>query len=165
MPDQDDLTIPEFLKRKPGGRVPAKSEVVMVKSDDVDTVEDSGADEAPAPAKARKVKAKANGAAKPAVKAAKAPKKAAAKVAAKAPRKAKPATPRDAYGFGEGTLKSRAAAMYAHKKGATVGEVKAALGAIQFNLLKQLEGQGYKVTRTKEAGEGNKKITRYKLSK
>ena len=80
----------------------------------------------------------------------------------KVPRKA--ATPLDAYGYREGSKKSLAAAMYASKKGATLEEVKAELGSVQLNLLKDCEKQGFKVERTKENGTGKRQITRYHLS-
>lgn len=139
----------------------------------------TGTDEAPAkparkakPAaspKDAKARAKASGKAKvPAGNKAHAKAKAAAKGKPKA--KAKRAAPRvldpaklDQYGFRKGTLKSRAAAMYASKKGATLAEVKAALDSTQFNLLTQLEEQGFTVERTQVDGDGPRKVTRYKL--
>lgn len=81
------------------------------------------------------------------------------------PVKAKPEGKADAFGFKEGSLKSRAALMYASKNGATLQEVKKALGSVQLNLLKELEGKGHKVKREKEDGNGARQVTRYYLSK
>lgn len=126
---------------------------------------------------------KANGAAKPkaAVKAADKPK---AKAAAKAPAKAKnapkatakaakgkpTAKPRaestakkDKWGFRDGSAKSKAVAMYAAKGGATLEEVKEAVGSVQLNVLKALEELGHEVTQKKEAREGKRAVTRYHL--
>lgn len=131
--------------------------------------------------------AKANGHAKPAVKAAgkpaaKAAPKAAPKAktapkatakAAKAPEKAKaaakvakpkaPAAEKDAYGFRKGSAKSKAVAMYARKNGATLAEVKEALGSVQLNVLVALEADGKKVERITEERKGQRAVTRYIL--
>ncbi len=72
--------------------------------------------------------------------------------------------PLDRFGFREGSVKSKAAAMYADGKGATLAEVKEALGSVQLNLLKELEGKGFTVTKKREAQEGQRPSTRYKLS-
>jgi hypothetical protein len=120
-----------------------------------------------APAKApRTVKAKSNGAGKPAkaakAKAAKPAKaaKAKAKQAAKAP--AKPVK-LDQFGFRVGTLKSRAAAIYASKRGATLAEVRNKLESTQFNLLTELKGKGFKIREEQVQGEGTRKVTRYTI--
>lgn len=81
------------------------------------------------------------------------------------PVKAKPETKSDTYGYRVGSLKSKAAEMYSSKKGATLEEVKTALGSVQLNLLKDLEQRNYKVKRLKEAGDGKRQVTRYFLSK
>ena len=158
--DGDDLDIPEALKRT-GSKVPeaVKSEVQM---SDVDA-----AAEAPVKAKPRKAAAKANGAGKAPAKVKAAPK--AKKAASKAPKaKAKPRkapdVALDAYGYREGSLKSKAMAMYASKQGATLAEVKAKLKVIQLNCLMALDGKrGYKIVRVKEEGPGPRKLTRYFL--
>ena len=172
--NEDTLDIPAFLKRTAGkAAATVQSEGQM--TEEIDTTAD-----APAPAKAkapRKATAKPNGGAKPAKAKAAAPKaakpaskpaKAKAKAAktAKAPAKAKAKASkveRDAYGFKVGTLKAQAAAMYASKKGATLGEVKAKLDSVQLNLLTKLEAEGFKVSKVKEDGPGNRKVTRYFL--
>jgi len=161
--DGDDLGIPAFLKRTaPKEAEPVKSEVVMT-DEAVET-------ETPAPApKPRKATVKANGAAKPAkqAKAAPAKVKAASKPAkAKAKAKVARAAPKnvDAFGFRQGSIKSQAAAMYAGKKGATLGEVKEKLDSVQLNLLTKLEADGFKVKKVKEAGDGKRQVTRYFLS-
>jgi hypothetical protein len=104
-------------------------------------------------------------------KAAKAPAKAKgkAKVAkpakAKATRKPRTIDPAklDQWGFRKGSIKSQAADLYARKKGATIHEVKEAVGSIQFNVLIELEKNGFKLDRTQEDGLGKRKATRYKL--
>lgn len=67
----------------------------------------------------------------------------------------------DQFGFRKDSLKSRAALMYASKKGATLGEVKDALKSTQFNVLRELEERGLKVERTPVSGEADRKVTRY----
>jgi hypothetical protein len=78
--------------------------------------------------------------------------------------KAKAAVTADVFGFRTGSMKSKAAAMYSSKKGATLEEVKTSLGSVQLNLLKDLEQRGFKVKRVKEAGDGKRQVTRYFLS-
>lgn len=63
----------------------------------------------------------------------------------------------DEFGLRKGSIKSKAAAMYASAKGATLAEVKAKLGSVQYNVLKQLEERGYKLTAEEEV---NKKTGR-----
>lgn len=107
-------------------------------------------------AKPKKAKAKAK--AKPAAKKA-APKKAKSAKPAKAkskPRQINPDTV-DEFGLRKGSTKSKAAAMYANSKGATLAEVKAKLGSVQYNVLKQLRDKGFKI---KEVEETNKKTGR-----
>lgn len=162
--EQENLDIPAFLIRKAPSKVVAKSEDTMVRDDDV-AVAEVETPEAEAPVRAKKAPAKATAkpakAAKPVkgAKPAKAPKKATGKPA----KAAKPKAELDAYGYREGSLKSKAAAMYASKKGATLDEVKDALGSVQLNLLKDLEGRKFKVRREKEEGSGARKVTRYFL--
>ncbi len=70
----------------------------------------------------------------------------------------------DQFGFRSGSLKSKAAAMYASKKGATLAEVKAALNSSQFNLLTELEARkGITIERTQVEGIGPRKVTRYRI--
>lgn len=83
--------------------------------------------------------------------------------ASKAPAKAAKAE-QDAYGYRAGSMKSKAASLYAAKGGATLAEVKTALGSTQLNLLKDLEGRGFAVKRVKEAGVGKRQVTRYFLT-
>ena len=149
------------------------------------TDEEAAAPETEAPAKPSKAPAKAKAAvkAKPAHKAtAKAngkgngkaavkaspkatPAKAAPKAKAKAPaeRKRDPAK-LDAYGFRKDSIKSKAAALYAKGKGATLAEVKEALGSVQFNLLTEVEKKGFTVGKTDVKSETGRTVTRYKLS-
>jgi len=121
---------------------------------------------APAPAKGKATPAKAA----PAPAKGKAPGKAAPGKAAPAKGKAEPAkakassVEKDAYGFKKGSLKSRAAAMYAGAKGATLLEVKKALDSSQLNVLVELEQRGCSVRKKKEKGLGKREITRYFLS-
>jgi hypothetical protein len=137
------------------------------------------ADEADAPAR-KPVKAKANGHAKEAkpskvgkpakvakpAKAAKAEKPAKAPKEAKAERKERTVDPAklDKFGFRKGSIKSNAAAIYAKGKGATLAEVKEAVGSNQFNLLTEVEARGHTVQKTSVDGEGNRKVTRYKIT-
>jgi hypothetical protein len=140
-------------------------------------------DQAPkAKAKPAPSKSKANGADKPVAKAADKPKAKPAKVKAKAetapkakakaskgsekPKAAKPkaeAAKKDAFGFREGSAKSKAVALYAAKKGATLEEVKDAVGSVQLNVLNALEEDGHTVERKKEEREGARSVTRYFL--
>lgn len=106
--------------------------------------------------KPAKVRAKAKTAPKPVVKAAKGAKK------ARKQREFDPAK-LDQFGFRTGTMKSKAAAMYASKRGATLAEVKAELNSTQFNLLTELEAKGFEIIKRSEDGEGKRKITRYKI--
>ena len=130
--------------------------------------------------KTPKKAAPSNGAAKAAAKAAgkakvkaagtpKAGKKAAPKATAK-PAKAKgkkaewqrdPAK-LDAWGFRKESIKSRAAAMYAKGKGATLAEVKEEVGSVQFNLLTELKEAGHKVEVDQVKANG-RMVNRYKL--
>jgi len=140
-------------------------------SDDTTTVADTPVDSPAAePAVKRpKVKKASNGASNG--KAHKAKGKAKAKGKGKAVKaKGKARKPRqfdpaklDPFGFRKGSLKSMAAAIYAKGKGATLAEVKEHLDSSQFNLLKQVEAAGFAVKRTYEQGNGNRKVTRYKI--
>ncbi len=81
----------------------------------------------------------------------------------KAKGKAKTAIPLDDFGFRKGTVRSKAAAMYARPNGATLSEVKAKLGTVQYNALTEVKNRGFKVTTKEEAGEGNRPATRFFL--
>lgn len=144
-------------------------------TDDATAATEAEAD-APAAKTPAKSKPKPNGAVKAKAKAkpkadAKGGKKVAAKKAAPAKGKAKdrakpvrdPAK-LDAFGFRKGTIKSNAAALYAAKSGATLAEVKEAVGSVQFNLLKEVEEKGHTITRKTEKGDGARDVTRYKLT-
>jgi hypothetical protein len=113
----------------------------------------------PAPQKPRKPARKP---ARKATKKAKGNGKAAKAKTAKA-RKARTVDPAklDQFGFRKGSLKSKAAAMYAGKKGATLAQVKKALDSTQFNLLGELEERGFKVTKEQISGDNDRKVTRY----
>jgi hypothetical protein len=146
---------PAFLLRKNQPEPKPKSEFVTMKSDtfaaeaDTDTV-----DEAPAP-KAKKSKPKAK---KVKASGKASPKKAKAK---RAPRTRDPAK-LDEFGFRKGTIKSRAAAMY--KKGATLSQVKDEVGSVQFNLLTELETNGFEIKKTTVKGvAGARDSTKYKV--
>jgi outer membrane biosynthesis protein TonB len=104
--------------------------------------------------------------------------KAPAKVEVKAkPKKAEPAkkavkaatskkadkSEKDQFGLRKGSTRSTAAAMYARKSGATLEEVKEAVGSIQLNVLKELEANGFAVEKEKENREGKRPLTRYWL--
>ena len=170
----DPLAIPAFLKRDGNNRAEFNMSDEVLLEDEVES--------RPAKTKAKAAKAnghdkavvKAAGTAKPkkAVKAApkaKTAPKATAK-AAKAPDKAKAAKPKaeskaekDAYGLRKGSAKSQAAAMYARKSGATLEEIRVALGSTQLNVLVGLEAEGYEVIKKKETRDEGRPITRYWL--
>lgn len=178
-PEHPDL--PAFLKRD----VNNKAEFIKMSDSDVSETPESR------PAKSKgKASAKANGhdkgtkaakaPAKAAVKAAGKPKgKTAHKVAGKAetapkattkarkgsekPKAAKSKAEVDQFGLRKGSAKSKAAAMYARKNGATLAEVKDALGSVQLNVLNGLEAEGYRVDRKKEKRDGERPVTRYSL--
>lgn len=182
--NDDGLGIPDFLRVENRKQ---KSESEMKPTKTMATEEATAAD---APAKQPKAKAngavKANGHAKPEAKA-KAAKPAAKAAPAKAVKaapvkpvkakaapakaaKAKARKPRerdpdklDDFGFRLGSTKSKAAAMYGTKKGATLAEVKAELGSVQYNLLTELEAKGFKIDRVVLDNDGKRKLTRYKI--
>jgi hypothetical protein len=177
-PSTEDGSIPAFLRRE---EVTSNSEkevpAMIAKTDDEAT--DAQNDEGPAPAKPaktpkaktpRKAAAKANGKGngKAAVKAqgkkaapAATPKAAKGK-GKKAERQCDPAK-LDAFGSRKESIKSKAAAMYAKGKGATLGEVKEALGSVQFNLLTELTERGHKVDKAEVKNASGRMVTRYKL--
>lgn len=183
LPDIPDM--PEFLitdaKARDEARKMQKLEKTYAASEDVGTAEVEQ-QKPHIPAKRAKANGKDNGkplkaaakpkATKPKVAKAKAAKpaettvkaKGKGKAATRAPRTADP-TKLDEFGLRKGSLKSRAAAMYASKKGATLTEVSAKLESTQFNVITQLVAKGWKLRTTKEAGDGPRQITRYFLSK
>src|SRR6185312_4299740 len=151
--DLDDVC-PAFLRRPLPDKPNLVKELPPVKTQTVETTKATpNAVKAKATAKAAKpaVKAKAKPASKP-VEAKPAQTKATAKKPTSGPRKAN-AEP-DTYGFKAGTIKSKAASLYARKNGATVEEVKASTGSLQLNLLKTLTKNGWKVKRVKEKAAG-----------
>lgn len=75
----------------------------------------------------------------------------------------KETTPLDDFGFRKGTIRSKAAAMYSSAKGATIMEVKAKLGSVQYNMLINLEQNGFKLVRKEIDGLGNRPATRFFL--
>ncbi len=77
--------------------------------------------------------------------------------------KPKPNGALDQFGFRAGSLKAKAAALYASKDGATLAEVRDALNSSQFNLLTELEKRKYKILRSQVPGAGPRKVTRYKI--
>jgi cell division septation protein DedD len=152
--------------------------VKLMFSDDDDELDTTEADEtteaeeteaeasAPKP-KASKPKVKVAKTVAKAAKAAKAPEASAAKgngtpKAARKPRTTDPAK-LDQFGLRLGSLKSKAAAMYATKNGATLDEVKEALDSTQFNVLTELGKKGFKIDKTAVSGKAERKVTKYKL--
>jgi len=103
---------------------------------------------------------------KPARAAVKATGKAKAK-AARVTAQRKPRTPDpaklDQFGLRKGSIKSRAAQMYAKGKGATLTEVREAVGSTQFNVIAELEGKGFKIARSLVPGIGARQATKYKV--
>jgi len=67
----------------------------------------------------------------------------------------------DAFGFRLGTKKAMAAAMYAKKPGATLSEVKKAVGTPQFNVLTEMDKRGFVIERTPVSGPTGKKVLRF----
>ena len=108
----------------------------------------------PKPKKATGVARKAKNAPKRPAKAAKGKSK---------PKARAPKASLDAFGFRAGTARSKAVAMFARKGGATLAEIKKAVGSVQLNCLVALEAEGYKIVRKKEDGSGARTITRYFL--
>ena len=188
-PQDDGLGIPAFLRREPA--IVPQQETVTMRNDDEGAAPAIEPEAPKAPAKPEaKVRATpkaptkkaASGPAKgngkhPAKAAAKAPAKAPvkAKGAAKAaaPKGAKAKAPKaerqrdpaklDQFGFRKGSIKSQAAALYAKGKGATLAEVKDAVGSVQFNLLTELKNNGFKVETGEVKNDNGRMVTRYKL--
>lgn len=155
--DDDPLAIPSCLKRGSDNKAefmrmanPAVEEAPKAKKANGAVKADGVRD------KAEKAKPAKKAAAKPAVK-------------AKAEKPAKVAKPKadtakkDKWGFREGSAKSKAVALYAAKGGATLEEVKEAVGSVQLNVLNGLEAEGHTVDRKKEVREGQRPVTRYRL--
>lgn len=158
--DDDPLAIPAYLKRGSDNKAEFHK---MANTQTEDKPKPNGVAKAVAPAK--------KAAAKPAKKAAPAKKAVAKKApASKGSEKPKAAKPKadtvkkDKWGFREGSAKSKAVALYAAKGGATLAEVKAAVGSVQLNVLNGLEELGHTVDRKKEVREGARPVTRYKLT-
>lgn len=112
-----------------------------------------------------KPKAEAKGTTKAKARAASAATPKATKGKAKAPaaQRQRDLTKLDAYGFRLGTIKAKAAAMYAKGKGATLADVKAALGSVQFNLLTEVKERGFTVEEADVKGPTGRIVTRYKI--
>jgi len=83
---------------------------------------------------------------------------------AKLKKKAKlPPAGLDDYGFRKGSIRSKAAVMYASAKGATLAEVRAKLGGTQYNMMTELKKRGFKITTKVVDGVGNRPASRYFL--
>lgn len=154
------LDIPAFLKRNASN----KAEFMYMADTVTTTTEVPAMPKAPTKAKGKapvkvagKAPVKAKTAPKATVKAAKAPEKAMAA-------KAKASTvKKDAFGFRDGSAKSKAVAMYSRKSGATLAEVKEKVGSVQLNVLNSMEAEGYEVERKSEKRDGARAVTRYFL--
>lgn len=83
--------------------------------------------------------------------------------AAKKPTKRGKPAELDEFGFRKGTIRSKAAQLYASAKGATLDEVKKKLGSVQYNMLTALKERGFKVTTKEIDGKNNRPATRYFL--
>lgn len=82
----------------------------------------------------------------------------------KAKTKAKEASiPLDDFGFRKGSIRSKAATLYARAQGATLNEIKAKLGSVQYVTLTELKNRGFKVTSKQEDGKANRPATRFFL--
>jgi len=163
-PESHPLDIPDFLVRDP---VTNTAEFMMseqaqeimkekakpqARPAKTETKPKAAKAKAPAKAQAAKTKpAKKAKSAKPVAK----PKKVAAKKADK--------SEKDQFGLRKGSTRSTAAAMYARKSGATLEEVKEAVGSIQLNVLKELEATGFVVEKEKQTRSGKRPLTRYWL--
>lgn len=165
--DADDLTIPDFLLRD----TPEKEERARQAWKDYDMAKAKKEAEAQAE-EAKTSKAKGKGGKTDAKTDAKTDSKPAKGSKEKAPaekpakKSSAPKGEKDEFGFRVGSLKSRAAGLYARKEGATREEVVAELQSSQLNLLKELEGTGnYTVKKEKEEGSGKKPVTRYFLKR
>lgn len=166
--DGDPLDIPAFLLRDANN----VAEYMKMATTETENTKSRPAKSLP---KANGVAKLAKAAPKAVVKAADKPKtKAVTKPAAKAKAPAKPAKAvakapkaeagkKDKWGLREGSAKSQAVALYSAKGGATLEEVKEAVGSIQLNVLNALEDDGHEVTRKKEQREGQRPVTRYFL--
>jgi len=109
----------------------------------------------PAPKGRPKAKAKARVAVKGTTKA-KAPMKTAK------PKRHRDPNKLDEFGYRKGSTRSKAAHLYAGKKGATLAEVKTKLGTgTQYNVLTELQGRGFKVRRATEKNRAGREITRF----
>ena len=113
-------------------------------------------------AKVKPAKVKAKAKAKPAQKAKAKPGKAKAKPG-KAKRQRDPAK-LDQFGYRKGTTRSKAAQIYARKKGATLAEVKEVVGSIQFNLLNEQRKRGNKLREVDETNKNGRAVKRYFLA-
>ncbi len=188
----DDGGIPDFLKREPAPapeavpqqELPMRTIAPTFATDEATAAE---APEAEAPAKPAskprkpaakpakkaaagngaakakgKAKVKAAGTPKPGKKAA--PKAATKPVKAKAKKAERQRDPAklDTWGFRKGSIKSKAAAMYAKGNGATLSQVKAEVGSVQFNLLTELKEAGHKVD-VEQVKANGRLVNRYKL--
>jgi hypothetical protein len=122
----------------------------------------NGADKAPAKA-AGKAKVTAKGGKAPAKKAASAATAKPAKAKAKKAERQRDPAKLDSWGFRKESIKSRAAAMYAKGKGATLAEVKEEVGSVQFNLLTELKEAGHNVEVDQVKANG-RMVNRYKLT-
>lgn len=162
MSDQEPgpFDIPSFLVRDANNR----AEFMNMATQTTESAESRPAKSAKSP--------KLNGSNKPVKATAKVKAEAAPKAKAKAvkgPEKTKAAKPKseaakkDKYGLREGSARSTAASMYARKEGATLNEVKEAVGSVQLNVLGDLEKEGYTVAKKKEEREGERAVTRYFL--
>ena len=68
----------------------------------------------------------------------------------------------DQFGLRKGSIKSRAASIYSRGKGATLADVRDAVGSTQFNVLSELKKRGYKIQKSSAKGQ-HRAVTRYHL--
>ncbi len=66
----------------------------------------------------------------------------------------------DEWGIREGTARSKAVALYARPEGASLAEVKEAVGSVQYNVLTELKEKGHTITVS-----GKRGAQRYQLSR
>ena len=70
----------------------------------------------------------------------------------------------DKFSFKIGTIKSKAASMYARKSGASTEEVEEEFNGAQLNLLKEAAERGHTVKKEKTQRKDGRSVTRYYLS-
>ncbi len=66
----------------------------------------------------------------------------------------------DAWGIREGTARAKAVALYTRPEGASLAEVKEAVGSVQYNVLTEMKEKGHIVTISGKRGAQRYQLTR-----